>query len=125
MMPSEDVDAHVQATATLLVRREPALWANRIRRFKVVLDGRTVGDIRPRETVTVVVEPGSHRLVIRIDWCSSNTIGFDVERGQVASFDCGSTSLFLTFLRVIFAPHTYLWLKENVAAKDDLRQARR
>jgi hypothetical protein len=63
------------------------------------------------------IAPGTHRLIVKIDWCASNEVEFPIAADQVLSFSCGSN---LRGLRVLLAVYyatlgrkRYLWLRQN------------
>ncbi len=46
-------------------------YPDRLRAYKVKVDGIVIGSIRARRSITVPITPGKHSLVLRIDWCGS------------------------------------------------------
>ena len=91
-------------------------YADRIRAYLVMVDGKELGRLKNGETQTSV-EPGAHEIVMKIDWCGSNTIIFSLADGESARFDCGSSlrgaQMFLSLYYIIFARNEYLWLRQN------------
>jgi hypothetical protein len=89
-------------------------YADRIRDYLVVVDGNEVGRLKNGETRVLPLGPGPHELVMKIDWCSSNTVAFSLADGESANFRCGSNCrglrLFLGLFYVVFARDKYLWL---------------
>lgn len=89
-------------------------YADRIRSYRVLLDGLEIGTISNGESKTFSVEPGAHELVLKIDWCSSNTVRFDLPEARSIRFECGSSlrgiKLFLALYYVLFARDQYIWL---------------
>lgn len=92
-------------------------YADRLRAYKVKVDGVVVGSVRARESVNVPVAPGRHSLVIRIDWCGSEQIDFEVQAGEHAFFECGSNlagwRVVLVLFYIIFLTQQYLWLRRS------------
>lgn len=90
-------------------------YADRLRAYKVKVDGMVVGSVRARKSVTVPVSPGRHSLVLRIDWCGSEQIDFEIQPGEHVFFDCGSSlagwRLLLAVFYITFRAHQYLWLR--------------
>src|SRR5688572_19515030 len=90
-------------------------YADRLRSYRVVVDDSEVGTISNGESKTFSIEPGPHQLVLKIDWCSSNTARFDLPPGRSIHFECGSNlrgmALFLSIYYVLFARDQYLWLR--------------
>jgi len=46
-------------------------YADRLRAYKIVLDGVVIGMIGNGETKTFPIVPGPHSLSLKIDWCGS------------------------------------------------------
>ena len=67
--------------AQITVRRTTS-YADRLRAYKIKIDGVITGAVRAHESVTIPVSSGRHSLVIRIDWCGSQQIDFDVQAGR-------------------------------------------
>ena len=75
---------------------------NKIRIFKIHIDGKQVGEIRYGETIDFEVTPGRHEVVAKVDWCRSQVVEFEVTEDQtkvfgVAGFKYGDTVLPLVF----------------------------
>lgn len=70
------------------IQREANPFSDRMRRYRVLLDGRDVGLLRWAETIEIQVEPGPHELRLKIDWTGSPTIPFSVTEGGLAEFKC-------------------------------------
>lgn len=92
-------------------------YADRIRAYRVLIDGTEVGTIDNGESKTFSVEPGPHEMVLKIDWCGSNTVKFDLPVSRSIGFECGSNlrgvGIFLSFYYVLFARDQYLWLSPS------------
>ena len=90
-------------------------YADRLRAYKVVVDGVTLGALRAGQSVTVPVLPGRHRLKLRIDWCGSREHEFEAQAGEQLSFECGSSlagwRIFLALPYILFRTNEYLWLR--------------
>ena len=54
-------------------------WANRLRAISIFIDGKKSGTIANGETKVFEVDPGSHKISAKIDWCSSREIPFQVD----------------------------------------------
>ena len=92
-------------------------YADFRRDYRVVCDGVEVERISDGTSKEVAIKPGTHRLIVKIDWCTSNEVEFAIGHDQVLSFSCGSN---LRGLRVLFAMYyatlgrkRYLWLRQN------------
>ncbi len=92
-------------------------YPDRLRAYKVWVDASVVGTVKAGQSLTVTVAPGPHTIRLRIDWCGSNTIHFDVAPDQVLGFDCGSSlagwRVLLVFVYVSFLPNKYLWIRPS------------
>lgn len=57
-------------------------YNNRFRSFRIFIDGREVGKIGHGETKTFTVTPGAHRVMAKIDWCSSEEVEVNVQEHE-------------------------------------------
>jgi hypothetical protein len=105
------------ATPSLVLYRDSG-FVDAYRKYAILIDGRQIGSVKNGETKTVSLEPGAHTLKLEIDWCSSNTISFDLTSNETARFRCGSNlrglRAFLGPLCVFFAPSKYLYLRKSI-----------
>ncbi len=89
-------------------------YADRLRAYKVVLDGNVIGEIRNGQQVEFDVGSGKHQLNLKIDWCRSNMVDFEMNQDSV-QFECGSNlrgfKILLAIFYVIFLRSKYIWLK--------------
>jgi hypothetical protein len=69
------------------VFREPG-GRDKLRRYRVVIDGREVGRLRQRERASYEVDPGQHEITVRIDWCGSETLSLDFREGERVRLRC-------------------------------------
>lgn len=74
--------------ATLVVQREVVGLTDHLRSYKVVLDGSVVSRLRPGESCTLDVSPGTHELFLKIDWGRSKKVNVNLESGQTTQFLC-------------------------------------
>jgi hypothetical protein len=77
----------------------------------VLVDGEPVGKIKHGQSVDFAVPSGSHELALKISWCSSRSLPFDAQAGDVIRFFCepgGPASAGLQ--DVLGAPDTYIRL---------------
>ena len=66
------------------VKRDANLWRDRIRAYRIFLDGTEAGRVRRGATCRLAVPPGPHRLRMAIDWGRSREVGFAVQPGETA-----------------------------------------
>jgi hypothetical protein len=99
---------------TEITIRRGKSYADRLRDYKVEVDGVVVATVRAGQSATVPVTAGRHTLTIRIDWCSSEKLQFDAKSGEHTDFECGSSltgARILLAIVYIFRPHQWLWLR--------------
>jgi hypothetical protein len=75
-------DALPPGVARLVFFRTRAGGDN-LRKYRVDVDGRSVGVLAPDSSLTVDVEPGPHTCRARIDWSGSPTSSLEPTAGQV------------------------------------------
>jgi hypothetical protein len=101
--------------AQITVRRMPS-YADRLRTYKVKLDGLVVGTVRARQSVTFPVSVGQHTLDLQIAWCGSEMLRFEARPSEHLVFECGSSltdwRIFLVIVYILFRPHAYLWVRK-------------
>ena len=91
-------------SAEIRVTREPSRWRDRLRSYKLVVDGSTVASLKEGDTGVVTVGPGAHRVWMKIDWCRSSILDVEMEEGGTASFTCrpnGSLWMILLYATVL------------------------
>ncbi len=92
-------------SSTLTLKRE-ATGAMELRRgpFEIILDGTSVGSIDRLQTVELSVQPGSHRLQVKIGRYSSPAKTFNAAEGTNITFRCNSAILWPQYVASLFAP---------------------
>jgi hypothetical protein len=113
--------------AELIVRRRAAWWQDRLRDYIVLVDGSECGRVGNDGVVRLHVEPGRHRVQLKIDWCGSPAVDVDVPEGAAQVLDCGPNATPLTgIFYIIFRAGHYLTLRPGArrAAVADLRDPR-
>jgi hypothetical protein len=121
--------------AELIVRRRAASQ-DQMCKYVVLVDGGERGRVGNDSEIRVHVEPGRHRVQLKVNWCRSPAVDVDVPGGGKQVLDCGPDtspltdyldifSLFYLF-RIVFRPGHYLALRpgEHHAAVPDLRDRR-
>jgi len=91
-------------------------FADVFRRYKVVIDGVEKGRIKNGGTFACDITAGRHTIELKIDWCGSNIIEFDVRNNEIVAFDCGSNlrgwKIFKAGKVMKETPHEWIWLKK-------------
>lgn len=101
------------ARTAITIQRDSG-YADRLRNYKVLLDGVKIGEIRDGERKTFDVHPGNHQLWLAIDWARSNKLSFRAEKDATAKFSCASpgrgVEYFLQYSTPLFYPKDTLSL---------------
>jgi hypothetical protein len=101
-------------TTTVSLKRDSG-YADRLRKYRVLLDAQEIGRIGDGEKRVFEITPGQHQLVVKVDWAKTPAVTFVAAQGQTANFSCGSNlrgfRLILTLYYAIFASSKYLWLR--------------
>ena len=104
------------AMAKIKLKRDSG-YVDRIRAYHVVIDGKKIEKISNGESLEIPVQPGSHELFLKIDWCRSNKIQFSISEEETKVFDCGSSlrgiKLLFAIFYVMFLWSNYLWIRES------------
>ena len=64
-------------------------YNNRIRDYKIFIDGQQVGTIANGETKEFPTSVGQHIITAKIDWCSSPDISIELKENQTISLKVG------------------------------------
>lgn len=103
----------------LKIKRAANFW-DRLRSYKVVLDGKVVGEIRHDQELQLDAPPGKHQLYMKIDWCRSNIVEFE-SSGELDEFECGNSMeglrVWLTMVYVTALRNSYLWLSRAASSR--------
>ena len=92
-------------------------YADRLRAYQVILDGRRVGEIKDGETQEFAIVPGQHQISLKIDWCGSKAIEFTVTGEERLTFQAKSNlrgpRVFAAIWYAIFDRNSYLLLEQS------------
>jgi hypothetical protein len=115
VVPVDDalVGYHVKVNGALIqLDRAAGGRTDKLRAYKVLLDGVKVARIRRGETRTLEVSPGHHELRLAVDWCRSPIVRLDLMAGQEARLRCWPKANPLTGLyRATLGWATYIGLE--------------
>jgi hypothetical protein len=102
--------------AILKITRDSG-YADALRAYQVIVDGKRVGNLKAGETKQFPVSVGPHSLSLKIDWCGSNTIQFTAAEADDLAFYAKSnlrgSKLWNALWHVIFARDSYLVLEQG------------
>lgn len=85
-------------------------YADKMRAYTVLLDGNEIGKIRQGESKQFQAQEGKHTLQLKIDWCISKPITFDLAEKYI-TFECGSNTAIKAAFSAFFKTNDYMWLK--------------
>lgn len=118
-MPSLTAPTEEGACGEIHIHRQPA-YADRLRPYKVLLDGEAVGEVLDGATCTVIAPEGMHVVKLTIDWCESNPVTVETVPGSPQRLTVSSNlrgwRRALALWYVAFARESYLSLKYSKAA---------
>ena len=80
-MPSSAV------ASKLHIRRRRSAFHDRLRSYRVIVDGNDVGRIRAGEAWEYDVSPGHHTIRLRIDWTGSPSLAIQFSPGEVVELE--------------------------------------
>ena len=121
MLPT--LSNHPTNMTELIIRRQLASWQDRMRSYKIFVDGQMAAEITNGAEVRIPVSAGSHVVQLKIDWCRSMPLEVSVDENGKTLIECGpNVKPFLTLLYITFLRGKYLWLKPAAAASDSSLQ---
>lgn len=80
---------------------------NKMRNFKILLNGKEIGKISDGELKDFSIEPGKHTLTAKIDWCSSKPLELNMSSNETMYVTVGSYRsskkllLFISFVLLV------------------------
>jgi hypothetical protein len=107
--PARGYGPGMSAQGTIQLERSTA-YTDKLRAYKVTVDGTEVGTIKQGTTESFPVAPGSHDVQLKLDWAYSPILTVDVPPGGTVRLQC----------RPRPNPFTVLWYS-TVARKKYLR----
>ena len=100
--------------AILRIKRD-AGWHDKLRAYKLFLDGAKVGLLKEGEQLTLRIPSGNYRIIAKIDWCSSPEVECDISENETIEFRCCSA---LRGFQLVFAPLFVLFFKNRYLKLD-------
>ena len=90
-------------------------YADRARKYQVVVDEAVVGQVSNGETKEFSLSPGHHEVRMKIDWCGSRPVEFTATERDTVTFRARSnlrgSKLFAALWYVIFDRNSYILLE--------------
>ena len=93
----------------IVIDRKAGL-GDKLREYKIYIDGQIVDSIAEDETKTLNLEKGKHELLLKIDWARSNMVCFELEDDEILHFTCRSAA---TPVRLVFSLFAIIFLWKN------------
>ena len=82
----------------IILTRRGGGWIDRFRRYTVLIDGEEAGSIARGQRKSFVVAPGSHHLMLKIDWAHSEPLRVRLGEDEEVQLFCEPTANLLTGL---------------------------
>jgi hypothetical protein len=100
------------AAGTITVIRSRRAAVDKLRAYRVVIDGRRAGKLQRGQRCSFPVPAGEHHVWVTIDWCRSPKTDVFVSEGTDVQLECaGSDRITTAVLRWMFRPARYLTLR--------------
>ena len=95
-------------------------WTDKLRKYSVLIDNKTVGFIKSGESLIVEAPVGQHSIRVTVDWCGSPEMNFQLG-AEGKAFACYSRVTGIAMLGILyyllFAPSSYLGIREEKGGK--------
>jgi hypothetical protein len=92
-------------------------YADKMRAYKIFLDGVEVGGIKEGEAWSAECSIGKHKLALKIDWCKTPDQEFFLtSENDTVKFECGSnlTGWMIPFVTLfLFMPQKWIRIKRT------------
>jgi hypothetical protein len=99
------------SSPSIHIASDPGHHADRLRAYKVMLDGGEAGELRHGESLDLEVGPGRHEVFVKIDWGRSPTVVLDLGADEESTLACRPNGNPLTVLwYAMFGRKRYLRL---------------
>ncbi len=102
----------------IVVHRTKALWQDRARAYRILIDSREVACVENDSSVQIPVLPGTYSVRAQIDWCQSPEVRVEVKAGESVALECGPNATpLLAALYITFMRKNYIWLRPATAQR--------
>ena len=92
-------------------------YADRLRAFRIVVDGVERARIKAGESIDIPVDAGKHTVVAKVDWCGSNPVNLTTEVNSTITLECASnlqgSRIFLAMFYITLFRDRYLTLTQT------------
>jgi hypothetical protein len=107
------------ANATVVFVRPPSRWRDRVRSYRLVIDGQPCGKIRSGSEVSVEVPAGHHVAQARIAWTGSPELAFSVEPGEIVRLKVEPAGDATQALGQVLGPSSWLLLSRDASPQHE------
>jgi hypothetical protein len=84
-------ESYDETEANALIRVTRTTWyPDRLRSYEILLDDIRLATVNAGQTADIPVTAGKHLIQLKIDWCGSLPLSFEIEKGETMCFDCRS-----------------------------------
>jgi hypothetical protein len=97
--------------ARIQIRRCRTPWTDRLRSYKIRIDGEEVGEIQHDDEKTFEVQPGRHEIQLAIDWGRSQPVQLELADGDEAQLLCHGRNPLLALYWITAGRNRYIALK--------------
>ena len=97
-------------TKTKIILRRPSQWMNRIRGYRVFINGQQVGTIKNGATEEYAVEPGANSIECKINWCGSRGYSANLQPGETTYLKVNSGMKLYYFFVGVMAVGVFLFV---------------
>ena len=83
-----------------------------LRKYKIFVDDKFQDEISTGETKHIILQPGLHKVCLKIDWCSSNVVEIGIDELENNELHCGANynNWKCTFMWLL-KPKNWIYLK--------------
>lgn len=93
----------------MVILKRGKSFTDKMRAYKVLFDRTEIGKIRQGDLMQFSVPEGKHTLQLKIDWCTSKPVTFELTQ-QPITFECGSKTAIKAIFSAFFKKNDYIWL---------------
>ncbi|MCF6132196.1 hypothetical protein [Flavobacterium wongokense] len=97
-----------------IIIKRTSEFANKFRSIGLYINNKKIGSIQDGKSLEFDIEPGSHLIEAKIDWCSSNVIHVDIKDNETQRFLLSGRNPFTSLYYVMADVNNYLKL-ESIA----------
>jgi hypothetical protein len=96
--------------SVLVIRRRHAR-RHRLRKYRVLIDGRQRAEIGDDETVQAPVTPGEHVVRVQVGWRGSRELKLEIAHGDILRLECRPKAIPLLGLMYVWWRNDFISLE--------------